>query len=44
MSDDSSGARAPRYIKVNPRDNVAIVVNDGGLPVGSTFPDGLMLV
>ena len=33
----------PRYIKLNPRDNVAIVVNDLGLPAGSRFPDGLTL-
>ncbi|MEV9216094.1 UxaA family hydrolase, partial [Klebsiella pneumoniae] len=25
-------------------DNVAIVVNDGGLPAGTVFPDGLTLV
>src|SRR5262249_42754604 len=28
----------PRYIKLNARDNVAIVVNDFGLPAGSRFP------
>jgi len=27
----------PRYIKLNARDNVAIVVNDFGLPAGSKF-------
>ena len=43
MSESASGARAPRYIKVNPRDNVAIVVNDGGLSAGAVFPDGLTL-
>jgi len=33
----------PRYIKLNPRDNVAIVVNDFGLPAGSRFACGLEL-
>jgi galactarate dehydratase len=33
----------PRYIKLNPRDNVAIVVNDFGLPAGSQFACGLTL-
>ena len=33
----------PRYIKLNPRDNVAIVVNDFGLPAGTRFPCGLEL-
>jgi hypothetical protein len=33
----------PRYIKLNARDNVAIVVNDLGLPAGSHFPCGLEL-
>src|ERR1700758_519875 len=33
----------PRYIKLNARDNVAIVVNDFGLPAGSTFACGLTL-
>ena len=35
---------APRYIKVNPSDNVAIVVSACGLPPGTTFPDGLVLL
>ena len=34
----------PRYIKLHPADNVAIIVNDFGLPAGSVFPDGLRLV
>jgi galactarate dehydratase len=34
---------APRYIKVHPTDNVAIIVNPGGLPSGSRFPCGLVL-
>ena len=33
----------PLYIRVSPRDNVAIVVNEGGLPAGSRFADGLVL-
>src|ERR1700712_485729 len=33
----------PHYICVHPNDNVAIVVNDGGLPEGAVFPDGLTL-
>ncbi|MBV9563748.1 MAG: galactarate dehydratase [Bradyrhizobium sp.] len=34
---------SPRYIRLNARDNVAIVVNDFGLPKGSRFPCGLEL-
>jgi galactarate dehydratase len=33
----------PRYIRIDPRDNVAIVVNDFGLPAKTHFPDGLEL-
>jgi galactarate dehydratase len=33
----------PRYLRVNERDNVAVVVNQGGLPAGSRFADGLVL-
>jgi len=45
MSDtESKPATQPLYIRVNPRDNVAIVVNRGGLPAGSRFGDGTMLV
>ncbi len=37
--------RRPRfYIKVDPTDNVAIIVNDRGLTAGTRFPDGLTLV
>ena len=35
--------QSPLYIRVHPNDNVAIVVNDGGLGVGAVFPDGLVL-
>jgi galactarate dehydratase len=34
----------PRYIRVHERDNVAVVVNPGGLPAGSLFACGLLLV
>lgn len=34
----------PRYLKLNEKDNVVVVANDGGLPAGSRFPDGLELV
>jgi galactarate dehydratase len=34
----------PRRIRMHENDNVAIVVNDGGLPAGAVFPDGLTLV
>ncbi|MDD2882282.1 MAG: galactarate dehydratase [Rhodoferax sp.] len=33
----------PLFIKMHPLDNVAIVVNDGGLPAGATFASGLTL-
>jgi galactarate dehydratase len=33
----------PLIIRVNERDNVAIVVNEGGLPAGTVFPDGFVL-
>ncbi|MES2364006.1 MAG: galactarate dehydratase [Pseudomonadota bacterium] len=35
---------APLHILMNPRDNVAIIANDGGLPAGTVFADGLKLV
>lgn len=35
--------QSPLYIRVHPNDNVAIVVNDGGLGEGATFSDGLVL-
>jgi galactarate dehydratase len=34
----------PRIIQIQPEDNVAIVVNAGGLPVGTTLGDGLRLL
>jgi galactarate dehydratase len=33
----------PRRIKMHERDNVAIVVNDGGLAAGAAFADGLVV-
>jgi galactarate dehydratase len=35
---------APLYIRMHAADNVAIVANDGGLPAGAAFADGLVLV
>lgn len=35
---------APRYIRLHADDNVAIVVNSGGLPAGAAFADGLTLM
>ncbi|MCU1322483.1 MAG: galactarate dehydratase [Acidobacteriaceae bacterium] len=34
----------PLYVKVHPADNVAIVVNEGGLPEGTRFECGLKLL
>jgi len=31
----------PLFVKVHPRDNVAIIVNPGGLPAGARFSSGL---
>jgi galactarate dehydratase len=35
-------SQKPRYIKVHPRDNVAVVVTPGGLPAGARFACGLV--
>src|SRR3954465_3053132 len=35
---------APLHIRMHTADNVAIVANDGGLPAGAVFADGLRLV
>jgi galactarate dehydratase len=40
----ASSANSPRYILMHENDNVAIVVNDGGLKAGAVFPDGLVLL
>ena len=37
-------SRSPLYITMHAADNVAIVANDGGLPAGTAFADGLVLV
>ncbi|MFC0169141.1 galactarate dehydratase [Pseudoduganella danionis] len=42
MSTPASAA-TPRYILMHENDNVAIVVNDGGLPAGAVFESGLTL-
>ena len=34
----------PLYIQVDPRDTVATVVNEGGLPAGTQFDSGLTLL
>ncbi len=34
----------PLFVKVHERDNVAIIVNAGGLPAGAEFSNGLVLV
>src|SRR5260370_42355949 len=36
-------ANQPRSIQIHPSDNVAIVVNEGGLPAGARFESGLVL-
>lgn len=36
-------SETPLFIRVHPDDNVAIVVNDGGLPAGTSFDAGLTL-
>jgi galactarate dehydratase len=43
MGQQITAADKPRYIKLNERDNVAIVVNDFGLPAGAQFSSGLTL-
>ncbi|MBK4735046.1 galactarate dehydratase [Noviherbaspirillum pedocola] len=40
----SNTATTPRYITMHDSDNVAIVVNDRGLPAGAVFPCGLTLI
>jgi galactarate dehydratase len=34
----------PLYVQLQPQDNVAIIVNEGGLPTGTRFDNGLTLV
>ena len=33
----------PVLVRAHPRDNAAIVANDGGLPAGTPLPSGLVL-
>jgi len=41
----SSGKKLrPLYVQVHPHDTVAIIVNEGGLPMGTRFDSGLMLI
>jgi galactarate dehydratase len=44
MSAPEAPQKQPRYIRISGDDNVAIVVNDFGLPAGTTFPCGLKLI
>ena len=39
-----SAPATPLFIRMHEADNVAIVANDGGLPSGATFADGLRLI
>ena len=39
----SAIAAKPLYVQVHPADNVAIIVNEGGLPAGTRFDSGLVL-
>lgn len=43
MSPSQALNDTPHYIQVNPKDNVAIIVNTGGLSKGTVFPSGLEL-
>ena len=40
---DMPVARPPHTIRMDDRDNVAIVANDGGLPAGTVLAGGLVL-
>jgi len=44
MTAEATPRRDPLFITMHERDNVAIVANDGGLPAGTRFPSGLVLV
>ena len=37
-------SQSPRLVQAHPHDTVAVVVNAGGLPAGTQFPDGLKLL
>lgn len=36
--------KKPLYLRLNPKDNVAVIANPGGLPAGTRFDDGLELL
>ena len=40
----SSKQLRPLYVQVHPDDTVAIIVNEGGLPAGTQFDSGLVLL
>ncbi|HEX8375940.1 MAG TPA: UxaA family hydrolase, partial [Geminicoccaceae bacterium] len=42
-ANSTGAANAPHTILMDPRDNVAIVANEGGLEAGATFASGLTL-
>jgi hypothetical protein len=44
MNPTSGTAGKPLRITIDNHDNVAIVVNSGGLPAGTVFDDGLVLI
>jgi galactarate dehydratase len=44
MTPAPGAAGKPLRIALDERDNVAVVVNSGGLPAGTVFDDGLVLV
>ncbi|WP_311221001.1 MULTISPECIES: galactarate dehydratase [unclassified Acidovorax] len=44
MNARTTPVRPPLHIKMHEADNVAIVANDGGLPVGTVLSDGIVLV
>ncbi len=37
----ASSSSLPRVVRMHPADNVAIVVNDGGLSAGTVMPAGM---
>ena len=41
---EATPAVQPRVLRMHPGDNVAIVVNDGGLPAGTTIEGGVVLL
>ena len=41
---ETKSAVPPRLVRMHPADNVAIVVNEGGLPSGTLLEGGLILL